>query len=51
MVILKDCSHFFHDEKPEETKKYLLRFLNHIDANKDAIVSQGNSEFEIKDLT
>lgn len=32
MVILKNCSHFLHDEKPKETKKYLLRFLDHIDA-------------------
>ena len=31
-MILMDCSHFLHDEKPEEVTKYILRFLNDIDA-------------------
>ena len=42
MVILKDCSHFLHDEKPEETTKYILRYLNDIDAkvwNQDNFIS------------
>jgi len=48
MVVLKDCSHFLHDEKPTETKKYLLRFLDHIDATSPVIASEESDEFEIK---
>lgn len=50
MVVLKDCSHFLQEEKPAETKKYLLRFLDHIDASSPVITSEQSDEFEVKHL-
>lgn len=38
MVIIKDCSHFLHQEKPIATTKYLLRFFDDIDAKRDLLV-------------
>ena len=48
MVILKDCSHFLHEEKPKEIRKYVLRMLEHIDATDAAIQPSETNEFEIK---
>ena len=50
MVVLKDCSHFLHEEKPDEIRKYLGRILDNIDAREAATLTQ-SSEFEIKDLS
>ena len=50
MIILKDCSHFLHEDKPEEFKKYLLRMLEHIDATEAATQQSEQGDFEIKHL-
>jgi len=50
MVVLKDCAHFLHDEKPIETTKYILRFLEDIDARSTSVVSEKWQDFEITHL-